>query len=127
MYHDASWLDTVGRLLFVFYFTVAGLCNLTRPRIIDHIARMAAFGTPYPSAAFWIGIVLQFTGCALLLFDWHPALGALCLIVFVVTATLIFHRFWQMPDPSRRNGSRINLLNNLGVVAGLILLLANVR
>src|SRR5260221_5233375 len=126
MYHDASWLDTAGRLLFVVSFLVAGLCNLTRARIDDHIARMAAFNTPYPAAAFWIGISLQFTGCALLASDWHAAIGALCLIVFVVTATLIFHRFWSMRDPGKRNGSRINLLNNLAIVAGLLLLFSRV-
>lgn len=87
MYGDASWLDTAGRLLIVACFLVTGLCNLTPARIRDHIERMAAFGTPAPAAAFWTGIALQFTGSALLLFDWHARIGVWCLIVFTVAAT----------------------------------------
>ena len=127
MLYDASWLDTAGRLLIVGFFVVAGLCNLTRARIKDHIDRMAALGTPLPAAAFWTGIVLQFTGSALLLAGWHADVGAGLLILFLVAATAIFHRFWQMADPQRRNSSRINFLNNVGILGGLVLLLQNVR
>lgn len=116
----------LGRQLIVGYFLIAGVCNLTKARIDDHIVRMRAFGTPAPAAAFWIGIALQFAGCAMLTFDWHPALGTLLLIVFTVAATLIFHRFWQKPDPMQRNVSRIALLANLAILGGLLLLLQNI-
>ena len=127
MFHDASMLDTAGRLLVVFFFVAAGVCNLTEARIKDHIERMAALGTPLAAAAFWLGIALQFTGCALLLAGWHADIGVYCLIVFTVAATAIFHRFWRMPDPQRRNISRVMLLNNTGLLGGLLLLLENVR
>lgn len=127
MYHDASLLDSAGRLLFAFYFLVTGLCNLTRAQIKSHIDRMAGFHTPFPAAAFWIGIALQFTGCALLIAGWHADIGVWCLIVFIVAATAIFHRLWLIQDPTRRNVSRISLLNNIGILGGLLLLLENVR
>jgi putative oxidoreductase len=123
MYHDASWLGTAGRLLIVFFFLVTGLCNLVPERIKDHIDRMAALRTPFPSVAFWFGITLQFAGCVLLLADWHPGIGSACLILFTVAATAIFHRFWSKRDPAQRNASRITLLGNLAVVGGLLLLL----
>jgi uncharacterized membrane protein YphA (DoxX/SURF4 family) len=126
MYGDSSWLDTAGRLLIVFSFLATGLCNLTKARIRDHIERMAAFGTPAPAAAFWMGIALQFTGCALLLFDWHPEIGVYCLILFTATATAIFHRFWRM-DPAKGNVSRIILLGNTAILGGLLLLLSNLQ
>jgi uncharacterized membrane protein YphA (DoxX/SURF4 family) len=122
-----SWLDAAGRLLIVAYFLLAGATNLTPARIKDHIDRMIAFGTPLPTVAFWLGIALQFTGCALLVTGWHAEIGAWCLIVFTVVATAIFHRFWRMQDPLRRNFSRLMLLNNTGLLGGLLLLLANVR
>ena len=127
MFDDASWLETAGRLLVVFFFIAAGFCNLTKARIKDHIERMAAFHTPLPAAAFWIGIVLQFIGCALLLTGWHAEIGVYCLIVFTVAASVIFHRFWIMRDPARRNASRVMLLNNIGLLGGLLLLLESVR
>jgi putative oxidoreductase len=122
-----SWLDAIGRLLIVACFLITGLSNLTKARIKDHIDRMAAFGTPLPKTAFWLGIALQLTGCTLVALGWYAEIGALCLIVFTVAATAIFHRFWIMRDPMRRNLSRLMLLNNTGVLGGLLLLLANVR
>ena len=126
MNYDPSLLDTVGRLLIVASFLIAGLCNMTPARIKDHIDRMAAFGTPFPAAAFWIGIVMQFTGCALLLTGWHADIGAILLIAFTIVATGIFHRFWTKPDP-QRNLSRIMFLNNTAALGGLLLLLQNTR
>jgi putative oxidoreductase len=127
MYQDVSWLDATGRLLFVIYFVVAGLCNLVPARVKDHIERMSAFGTPRPAAAHWSGIAIQFTGCALILFGWHADIGVLLLILFTIAATAIFHRFWNMREPARRNVSRVMFLNNIGVLAGLLLLLQNMR
>jgi len=127
MYGDLSWTDTAGRLLMVLCFLVTGLCNLTKARIKDHIDRMAAYRTPFPALVFWIGIALQFTGCALLLSGWHAEIGVYCLILFTLAATAIFHRFWGMQDAAKRNLSRIILLGNTGILGGLLLLLENVR
>lgn len=125
--NEVSFLDTAGRLLLVISFLVAGLGNLTRERILDHVARMAASGMPMAGAAFWCGIALQFTGCALLLTGWHADIGALCLIVFTVTATAIFHRFWRVADPLQRNIGRLMFLNNIAITGGLLLLLVNMQ
>lgn len=123
---DASWLDTAGGLLIVSFFVVAGICNLTRARIRDHIERLAGFGMPLPAAVFWFGMALQFTGCALILAGWHAKIGVLCLIVFTVVANAIFHRFWTVADPARRNTLRLLLLNGVAITGGLLLLLSNV-
>ena len=125
--HEANALETVGRLLVVFFFLATGIGNMTRAQIRSHIERMEGFGTPFPAAAFWLGIALQFAGCALILLGWHAELGVYCLIVFTVVATAIFHRFWQMDDPVKRNVSRIFLLQNTGTVGALLLVLATLR
>ena len=122
-----SWIDAGGRLLLIGFFVVAGLCNLTREQIKAHIDYMGEAGTPYPAAAFWIGIVLQFTGCALILAGWHPAIGVYCLIVFIIAATAIFLRFWEKKDPMQRTIFRQFLLNNVAILGGLLLLLDRVK
>ena len=125
--YSGSWIEIAGRLLLVAFFLAAGLLNLAPARVKDHIDRMAGFGVPFPAAAFWFGIALQFAGCALLLADWHPGIGAGCLIVFTVTANAIFHRYWLVTDPARRNFTRLLLLNGIAITGGLLLLLANVK
>jgi putative oxidoreductase len=121
------WLDVAGRQMIVLFFVVTAISNLTKARIADHIDRMEGFGVPFPAITFWIGIVLQLAGSAMVAFDWHPAIGTLCLIVFTISATAIFHRFWQKSDPLARNISRITLLGNTAILGGLLLLLENVR
>jgi len=125
--YSGSWIEIAGRLLLVAFFLAAGLLNLAPARVKDHVDRMAGFGVPFPAAAFWFGIALQFAGCALLLADWHPGIGAGCLIVFTVAANAIFHRYWLVTDPARRNFTRLLLLNGSAITGGLLLLLANVK
>jgi putative oxidoreductase len=122
---DASTIDAAGRLLILAFFLVAGAYNLHPARVRDHIDRLGAFGVPLPAAALWFGMALQFTGCALLVTGWHAEIGALCLIVFTVVANALFHRFWTVADPARRNALRISLLNGIAITGGLLLLLQN--
>jgi uncharacterized membrane protein YphA (DoxX/SURF4 family) len=126
MYGDATWMEIAGRLLIVGFFLIAGMLNLIPERVRDHIDRMAGFGVPFPAATFWTGIALQFTGCALLLAGWHAEAGAWCLIVFTLVANAIFHRYWIVQDPARRNVTRLMLLNGIAILGGLLLLLGNV-
>jgi uncharacterized membrane protein YphA (DoxX/SURF4 family) len=127
MFYDASWLAATGRLLIVFSFVVAGLSNLTPAAIKQHTERLAGFHVPFPGLAFWIGIAVQFTGCALVLIGWHADIGVICLIAFTVAATAIYHRFWSKKDPMQRTISRITLVGNTAIVGGLLLLLQIVR
>jgi len=127
MYGDASWLDTAGRLIIVCFFLAAGFYNVAPARARDHVERIAALGMPFPAAAFWLGMALKFTGCALVLTGWHAEVGVWCLIVFTVVANAMFHRFWRVTDPARRHTLRLLLLNGIAIVGGLLLLLENVR
>jgi uncharacterized membrane protein YphA (DoxX/SURF4 family) len=126
-YTEASWLDTTGRLLIAGFFVAAALYNLVPARSRDHIERLGALGVPMPAAAFWSGMTLQFTGIALLVTGWHADIGVLCLIVFTVVANALFHRFWTVTDPARRNTLRLMMLNGIAILGGLLLLLQNAR
>jgi uncharacterized membrane protein YphA (DoxX/SURF4 family) len=124
--NDASWLDTAGRLLIVAFFVIVWVRNLSSHHVEDHVKRLTIFKAPVPRATFWAGMVLDAVGCVLLLVNWHPAIGALCLIVFTALASLLLLRFWEMEDPMKRMGMQNGFLANVGVVGGLLLLLQNV-
>lgn len=126
MFTGASWLDTAGMLLIVFFFLAAGFYNLQPLRVREHISRLAAVKVPFPAAALWIGLTMQFTGCALLVAGWHADIGVILLIIFTATANALFHRFWTIVDPARRNVTRLLLLNGIAIIGGLLLLLQNV-
>lgn len=125
-YQDASWLDTAGRLLLVAFFLAVGLRNLQKVHIEDHVKRLTTFKAPFPKLTFWIGQAMEFVGCALILFNWHPAVGVVLLLVFTVVASGLLLRFWEVQGPMR-TGMQNGMLANIGIVGGLLLLLQNVR
>ena len=124
--NDASIYGTAGRLLIVLFFVIVWLRNLSSHHVEDHVKRLTFFKAPLPRVTFWIGMVMDVIGCALILLNWHPAIGVLLLLVFTVLASLLLLRFWEMDDPMKRTGMQNGFLANIGVVGGLLLLLQNV-
>ena len=120
---DPSWMVTTGKGMLVALFLIAGALNLTPHRIKDHIERMAVFGVPLPAFAFCFGIAMEFAGCVMVISGWHAQIGVWLLIAFTAIAGAIFHRFWRVDDPLRRQMLRIALLNNVAVIGGLLVLL----
>ena len=125
--NDASVLDSIGRLMIVTLYIVLGLRNLTAFQIKDHIAKLTGSHTPMPAAAFWAGFALECVGVALVLLNWHAALGVICLIAFTVLASALLHRFWEVDDVGRRTALQNGFMQNVAIVGGLLLLLQNVR
>ena len=100
--------------------------NLQKVHVDDHIARLTKFKAPFPKLAFWIGQTMEFVGCALVLFNWYPAIGVGLLLVFTVVASALLLRFWEVDAPMR-TGMQNGMLANVGIVGGLLLLLQHVR
>ena len=123
---DASWLGTAGGLLLVAFFLAVGIRNLQRHHIDDHVKRLTNFKAPFPVVTFWTGQTMEFVGCALVLFDWHPAIGVLLLLVFTILASGLLLRFWEVDGPMR-TGLQNGMFANIGIVGGLLLLLQQVR
>ncbi len=123
MYHDHSTLQAAGQALLAAAFLASGVRNAGW-KFGQHAQRMAALGVPFPPAVLVAGFMLQFAGALLLLFDWQRTLGAWLLVAFTVAASVIFHRWWLVPDPLLRHLHIGNLLVNVGVLGGLLLVAA---
>src|SRR5262249_58471180 len=126
-YQDASWLDTAGRLVMGAFFRAVGRRNLQKVHIDDHVARLTKFKAPFPKVTFWVGQTMEFVGCALVLLNWHPAIGVILLLVFTVLASALLLRFWEVEDPFKKMIMRNAMLANTAIVGGLLLLLNTVR
>ena len=121
---DPTLLDSFGRILVVIGFMAAAIRNvISRAQIEDHVARLAATNAPMPRFAFWFGTAFEVVGCAMLLFDFHAATGALILLIFTVAATALLLRWWEHDEP-KRSGMQNGFNANIAVCGGLLLLMA---
>ena len=123
MYGSHTGLQAAGQLLLALAFLASGVRNLVW-KFSQHEERMAALGVPQAKVVLGLGFVLQFAGAVLLALDYQRVLGAWLLIAFTAAASLIFHRWWLIPDPLLRHLHIGNLLVNLGVIGGLLLVAA---
>jgi len=121
---DPTLLDSFGRLLVVIGFMAAAIRNvISRDQIEDHVARLAATNAPMPRFAFWFGTAFEVIGCIMLAVDYHPATGALILLIFTVVATALLLRWWEAAEP-KRSGMQNGFNANIAVCGGLMLLMA---
>ncbi|MEA3193325.1 MAG: putative oxidoreductase [Betaproteobacteria bacterium] len=114
-------MNVLGRLLIAALFVVSGIWKIT------HFSTTAAYfvrvGMPVGEAAAVLAIVIELGGGLLLAIGWRQRWIALLLAVFVVVATGLAHRFWEV-DPSRFFGEMNNFLKNLAIIGGLLILSA---
>jgi len=50
-----------------------------------------------------------------------PRLSALILAADLIPTTLAAHSFWEIDDPTARNGQRTQFMKNLGLMGGLVI------
>ena len=112
--------------MIVAFFVIVWVRNQSTHHIEDHVKRLTTFKAPFPQLTFWIGQAMESVGCALVLFNWYPAVGVVLLLVFTVVASALLLRFWEVQGPMR-TGMQNGMLANIGIVGGLLLLLQNVR
>ncbi|CAK6696818.1 DoxX family protein [Synechococcus sp. BA-124 BA4] len=112
--HRANpWIEGVARVLLALVFVHALVGKLTNFGAVA--GTIAARGLPLAPLLLVLAIALLAVGSALLILGWRQRLGAVLLLVFLVPTTLIFHS--ELADTA----DRIQLLKNLAIVAGLLL------
>jgi putative oxidoreductase len=78
---------------------------------------ITARGLPLAPLLLTAAMALMAVGSVLVIIGWRSRLGAALLLLFLVPTTLLFHG--ELGD----TGERIQLLKNLAIVGGLLLLL----
>lgn len=114
----ADWLDTLGRLLLGGLFVAGGIRHhFMVPALVDVMRKR---GVPMPRETLAIGSVFQTIVGAMLILDIWPALSALGLVGFTILASVMFLNFWDMPAGHERDGALNNVLTNIAVIGGLL-------
>jgi putative oxidoreductase len=70
-----------------------------------------------------VAIFVEIVGAVLLITGFKARLGSFALIVFLVAASLTFHRFWDLEGPARMT-EMVNFMKNVSILGGLLLVVS---
>lgn len=120
----ASFLLLLGRVLMGAIFVQSGFGKLTG---LDGFTNMLAqHGVPMPTIFAPIGAAVEFFGGLAIVLGVWTRYAAVLMILFVIVATAISHRYWEFADPTVRRMQEINFSKNLTIIGGfLFLIVAN--
>jgi putative oxidoreductase len=87
-------------------------------------ASLAARGVP--ASWLWgpVGASVEFIGGILIVLGLGTRYASLLMILFVIVATAISHRFWEFADPQQFRAQQSQFFKNLSIIGGFILLFA---
>jgi putative oxidoreductase len=113
--HDVIAL--VARVLMSWIFVSSGFGKITG--VAAFSAVLAKRGVPAPSFMGWLGAIVEFGGGLLILLGVKLRYTAILMILFVIVATLISHRYWEYP-PEQIMAQQTNFWKNITIIGGLL-------
>src|SRR6266545_1979677 len=96
----ADLLLLLGRILLGGIFVLSGYGKLMG--LSAFAASLERNGVPFASVMAPIGASVEFFGGLAIVLGIEARYAAVLMIVFVIVATLISHRFWEFQDAVRR-------------------------
>jgi len=117
-----DWLLLVARVLLGLIFVLSGYGKLTG--LAAFSASLAARGVPAAEVFGVLGACVEFFGGIAVVLGLASRYVALLMIVFVVVATLISHRFWEYADAQQFRAQQGQFMKNVTILGGYVLLFA---
>lgn len=122
-------ITLIGRILLSVIFISSGANHLVNWG--DATGQMTSKGLAGAGSTVLVHVMLLFAVVFLLAGGLSVLLGilarwgAVLLIVFLIPATIIFHNFWMIsPSETQHQLEMINFMKNLGLLGGLLMVLA---
>jgi putative oxidoreductase len=109
----------IGRLAMGIIFFQSGLAKLTG--LGAFIGSLGNRGVPFPD--FWgpVGAISEFVGGTLIILGLGTRYAAALIVIFVIIATAISHRYWEFAEPARRL-QQGQFYKNLAIIGGAMFL-----
>jgi putative oxidoreductase len=111
----------LGRVVLGVIFVNSGLHKLLA--LDGFAASLAAKGVPFASAFAPLGACVEFFGGLAVVLGFASRATGLLMVLFVIVATAISHRFWEF-EGAVRVAQEVNFDKNLCITGGFIMLLA---
>lgn len=115
LYATRNHIPLIARILLAGLFLWSGVNKILQPAATQEY--MASYGMPL-TGLFLVGaIALELLGGLSLLLGYKARIGTTLLIIFLISATLIFHT--NFADPMQQ----IQFFKNLSILGGLLMVL----
>ena len=108
-----------GRLALGAIFVKSGLQKLMG--LAAFAASLAGRGVPQSSTWAVIGATVEFVGGVLIVAGFRTRDASLLMILFVIVATGISHRYWEYAEAARRL-QESQFFKNLAIIGGFLVL-----
>jgi putative oxidoreductase len=112
-----SWTLLLGRSLLGLVFLVVGIRSIML--YAGAVGYFAKLGFPIPEATAWLAIAIDLAGGVLLILGWKTRWISWLLVVFVVIAIAMAHRFWEF-DATQYANQLNHFLKDLAIIGGLL-------
>lgn len=109
----------IGRLIVGGYFLMGGFNHFAKLDLMAGYAKSK--GTPAPTLAVGGTGVMLLLGGASLLLGYHPTIGAVLLVIFLLGVSFGIHNFWTIQDQQAKMADITNFLKNMALL-GLVLM-----
>lgn len=112
----------VGRILMALIFVMSGAGKI--PGFEGTVGYIASKGLPFPALAAIAAIVVELGGGIALILGWKARWAAAAMLLFTVSAAVIFHNFWGVPADQAQN-QMIHFMKNISMAGGLLMVVVN--
>lgn len=116
-----EWLVPLGRLLFSAVFIQNGIAHFRQRAALTEYARGA--GAPLPELTVPLTGAMLVIGGLSVLFGVYARIGAWLLVLFLVPAAFIMHRWWGLENAEAAQAQKPHFWKNLAL-AGAALMIA---
>lgn len=115
----------IGRILTGGFFIIAGINHFAQIKMMAGYAKMK--GTPVPEISVSVSGILLLLGGLSLLLGFHPTMGVILLLIFLVPTTFMIHNFWAAQDPQAKMNDLVNFEKNIAIMGFLLISLLITR
>ena len=114
-------LVVTGRILLALMFILAGFSKLGN--IAGTAGYIASGGLPFASLLAVVVGLLELLGGVAIAIGFHARWAALALGLFTLAASVLFHKFWAVPE-GQAMVQQLMFMKNLSVAGGLFIVAA---
>ena len=111
----------LGRIITGGFFIMNGFNHFTKLSMMAPYAQSK--GLPAAKAGVaGTGVMLLLGGLSLLL-GYHPTVGAILLVVFLLATSFTIHNFWTVKDPQQKMGEMVHFSKNIALLGFVLMTL----